>query len=177
MIAAEFLLICLNLHSVLKAEKVCQSIWKWESMPKYLKVCQKLRSMPKVWENVLIAIFAVQMLFLQYKWYFFGVQYKYSGVQKKNFERAVQTFAASFATLWASFAALWLLFCRLMAHVLPPYIKFLKRSTKVCCMGVGKPLYGQPAAVKNTDPLFDSLNFLINNCNCMFYARGWVNPT
>jgi len=48
------LLICLNLHSVLKAKK---------SMGKYEKVCQKLRSMPKVWENLLIAFIAVQMIF------------------------------------------------------------------------------------------------------------------
>jgi len=40
--------------------KSAQCAKSWESMRKYEKVCQKLR---RVWENVLIAIFAVQMLF------------------------------------------------------------------------------------------------------------------
>ncbi len=31
----------------------------WESIGKYEKVCQKLRIMINVWENMLIAIFAV----------------------------------------------------------------------------------------------------------------------
>jgi len=94
---------------------------------------------------VLIAILAVQMIF-------FCVQYTFFGVQEKKFERPVQTFAASlppfsvsFCRLMvrvlpydgASFGALWHKFCRLMACVLPPYVKFLKRSTKVCCIFLG----------------------------------------
>jgi len=36
-------------------------------------------------------------------------------------------------TYGASFAAFWREFC----HVLPFYVKFLKRSTKVCCIFLG----------------------------------------
>jgi len=57
-------------------------------MQKYLKLCQKLRSMPKVWENVLIAIFTVQMIFLVYRTIFLVCR-------KFFFARAVQTFFAS----------------------------------------------------------------------------------
>ncbi len=67
-------------------------------MEKYLKVCQKLRYMPREGENVQSAIFAVHIFFLQYT-YFFAVQiiFLWSTVQifccvgKKNFERAVQS--------------------------------------------------------------------------------------
>ncbi len=89
--------------------KSAQCAKSWESIGKYDKVCQKLRSMLKVWENVLIAIFAVQMhyfcstnaiifavqmlLFLQYKCYYFcstsyisfAVQMIFFGVQYKFF--------------------------------------------------------------------------------------------
>ncbi len=51
--------------------KSAQCAKSWESMQKYEKVCQKLRNMPKVWENVLIAIFAVQMLFFAVQMIFF----------------------------------------------------------------------------------------------------------
>ncbi len=55
-------------------------------MEKYKKVCQKLRSMPKVLENVQIAIFAVQMLFF---WcagnFFFKAQYKLLPPHGKSF--------------------------------------------------------------------------------------------
>ncbi len=74
------------LHPISDLNKSAQCAKSWESMQKYLKVCPKLRSMPKVWENV---------LFLQYKWYFFDAQYKFFGVQENFFERAVQTFTAS----------------------------------------------------------------------------------
>jgi len=47
-------------------------------------------------------------------------------------------------------------FCRLIAPVLLPYVKFLKHSTKVCCIFLGvvhhggvKAPYGQPAAINN----------------------------
>ncbi len=91
------LLICLNLHSVLKAEKVC--------------------------ENVLIVIFAVQMqFFLQYKWYFFGVQENFFWVHSTNFCREFATFWSKFLPPYGeSFAALWWEFYRLMARVLPPF--------------------------------------------------------
>jgi len=42
-----------------------------------------------------------------------------------------------FATLWHGFAASRHEFCRLMACVLPPYVKFLKGSIKVCCIFLG----------------------------------------
>jgi hypothetical protein len=76
-------------------------------------------------------IFAVQVI------YFFGVE-------EKKIERVVQTIAA-----------LWSKFCRLIEQVLPPYrasfatfrwkfcrvlpsyVKFLKHSTKVCCIFLG----------------------------------------
>jgi len=57
-------------------------------------------------ENVLIAIFDVEMKF---------------------FWCAVQFFAASLPPFGVSF-------CRLIVQVLLPYVKFLKRSTKVCCI-------------------------------------------
>jgi len=62
-------------------------------------------------------MFAVQMLFLQYKCYFcstnaiFAVQMLFFWcAEQKNFELTVQTFAA-----------LWLKFCHLVTQVLPPY--------------------------------------------------------
>jgi len=79
------------------------------------------RKCAKTWESMnncyfctTHAIFAVQMLFLQYKCYFFVVQMIFVVCQtnflvcrKKNFERAAQTFICH-------------KFCRLMARVLPP---------------------------------------------------------
>ncbi len=70
--------------------KSTQCAKSWESMQKYEKVCQKLRSMLKEWENVLIAIFAVQMLlccstnaiFCSTNDIFCGVQYKIFGVEE-----------------------------------------------------------------------------------------------
>jgi len=57
------------------------------------------------------AIFAVQMLFLQYKCYFCSTNTIFFWcAEQKKFERAVQTFAV-----------LWLKFCHLMARVLPQY--------------------------------------------------------
>jgi len=70
--------------------------------------------MPKVWENVLIAIYSVQMLFLVAQMKFFGVQYKFFGVQGKKFDCAVQTIAANFWVRSTNFATLWHKF-------LPPY--------------------------------------------------------
>jgi len=67
---------------------------------------------------------------------FFGVQYTFFGMQEKKFERAVQTIGAILLPYGTSFAALWHKFCRLNG-VLPPYVKFLNRSTKVCCIFLG----------------------------------------
>jgi len=62
--------------------------------------------------------------------------------KKIFFEHAVQTFAASlphfgvsfFRLIVRVFAALWGVLSPLMAQVLPTYVKFLKCSTKVCCI-------------------------------------------
>ncbi len=91
-----------------------------------LKSSESLPKPEKVW---IIAIFAVQMLFLKYKFYFWSTNAIFFGVQnkKKKIERAVQTFAASWHKFcrflgWVlppyamSFAALWCEFCRLMAQ-------------------------------------------------------------
>ncbi len=94
--------------------KSAQCAKSWESMGKYEKVCQKLRSMPKVWENVLLAIFAVQILF------FFGVQYKFFGVQEKKLRAQYK--------LLLPYGVSFTVFCGLM------YVKFLKHNTKVCCI-------------------------------------------
>jgi len=111
------LLICLNLHS-------------WESMPKYLKVCY-------VWENVLIAIFAVQMLFFAVHLIFFWCAVHIFGVQEKKFWACSTNFCRKFCHLMSEFCSLKSKFCRLMALVLLPYVKFLKRSTKVCYIFLG----------------------------------------
>jgi len=108
--------------------KSAQCAKSWEGMPKYLKVFQKLRSMPKVWQNMLIAIFAVQMLFLQYIFFWCAVQI--FGVQEKKFWARSTNFCRKYCLLMSEF-------CRLMALVVPPYVKFLKRSTKVCCIFLG----------------------------------------
>jgi hypothetical protein len=68
---------------------------------------------------------------------FAALRWKFCSVlQEKNFERTVQTFSA----LWRKFCC-----------VLPSYVKFLKRITKVCCIFLGGEvkafLYEQPAAV------------------------------
>jgi len=97
--------------------KSAQCTKSWESMGKYEKM--------------------FLLLFLRYKWYFFGVQNKFFGVQEEKIECAVQTFAASFPPYGASLAALWCKFCHLLAGVLPSYVKFLKHSTKVCCIFQG----------------------------------------
>ena len=65
--------------------KSAQCANSWESMQTYLKVRQKLRSMPKVWENVLIAIFAVQMLFLAVQMIFFWCAGKKIWAHSTNF--------------------------------------------------------------------------------------------
>jgi len=66
---------------------------------------------------------------VQYKC--FGVHYKFFGVLEKKFERAVQTIAASLLPTGVSFF-------RLLVQVLMPYVKFLKHSTKVCCILLGR---------------------------------------
>jgi len=93
----------------------------------------------KVCENVLIAIFAVQMQF------FFAVQMIHFWCAGKKFlsvqYKLLPPFGVSFCLLMvqvlppygASFAALWQEFLRLLVGVLPSYVKFLTQSTKVCC--------------------------------------------
>ncbi len=68
------------------------------------KCAKSSESVPKPEKVWIIAIFAVQMGFLQSKCYFFWC------AEQKKFERAVQTFAT-----W------WREFCCLMARVLPQY--------------------------------------------------------
>jgi len=77
--------------------------------------------------------FALQMLFFAVEIIFFGVDYKFFAVQEKIFQHALQTFAASLPPYVASFASFWQDF----SSVLRPCVKFLKRSTKVCCIFLG----------------------------------------
>jgi len=89
-----------------------------------------MRSIPKVWENVLIAIFAVQMLIFAVQMIFFWCAVQIFWCEEKIFWALSTNFCCKFAPLWHEFG-------HLMAHVLPPYVKFLKHSTKVCCIFLG----------------------------------------
>jgi hypothetical protein len=97
-----------NLHSVLKAKKVCKSMrncaQSWEVCLKYEKMCLLQFLQYK-------CFFVLQMIiFWECSTNFFVCNTNFFCALEKNFERAVQTFAA-----------LWCEFCRLMARVLPPY--------------------------------------------------------
>ncbi len=111
------LLICLNLHSALKAEKARVNMRKCSNC-----------------------------YFLQYKCNFFAVQMILFWCVGKKFWLHSTNFCRKFAVFWSkflpllmvrvlppfggSFAAFWWEFCRLMW-------KFLTRSTKVCCRFLG----------------------------------------
>ncbi len=87
----------------------------WESMGKCAKSWESIRKCAKTCVNVPLAIFALLMLFFwQYKFFWCG--------EKKN--------SACSTNVCREPATFWWEFC----HVLPSYVKFLKRSTKVCCI-------------------------------------------
>ncbi len=94
--------------------------------------------------------FAVQMLFFCSRNDIFGVQSNMLGVQKKNFStqyKLLLPFGKSFVfqekkfeRVVQTFVALLREFCCLLVWVLrflPSNVKFLKRSTKVCCIFLG----------------------------------------
>jgi hypothetical protein len=70
------------------------------------------------------------LLFLQYNFYLFAAQMIFYWCAGKKIECALQTFVPSLSPYGVSF-------CHLMERVLPPYVKFLKRSTKDCCIFLG----------------------------------------
>jgi len=121
-------------ESVLKVEKVCQNLRKyeklsqklrkfaktWESMKnlhsvlKAKKVCKSMRncaqSLPKVWENVLIAIFAHIFFVCGGK--------KFCAQKKKNVrQKKFLCTGKNFSARSTNFCE----FCRLMIRVLPLY--------------------------------------------------------
>jgi len=101
------LLICLNLHSVLKAEKVCESMRKCAKSYKYAESMRKCANCYFCSTNAIF--FAVQIIF---------------------FWCAVQIF-------WCAGKKNLSLQYKLLSRVLPPYVIFLKGSTKVCCIFLG----------------------------------------
>jgi hypothetical protein len=80
---------------------------------------------------MLIAIFSVQMLFFcSTNDVVLVCSTNILVCRKKKFEHAVQTFATILLPFGVSF-------CRLKGQVLLPYVKFLKRCAKVCCIFLG----------------------------------------
>jgi len=79
----------------------------------YRPECAKSsESVPKPEKVLIIAIFAIQMLFLQYKCYFFGVQNK--TILSTQY-KLLTPYGTSFAAV-QTFATLWCKFCRLMTQ-------------------------------------------------------------